>query len=289
MKCNVKNNSNLDMKEFMPLLDSFLPYAHKNMGFNRPPSLFFTSDAENAEKPLGKTAFYEPDELKITIFVDKRHPKDIMRSLSHELVHHTQNCRGDFSEDLMGEMGEGYAQKNPHLREMEREAFEKGNLVFRDWEDKSKETLQESIYYNKGEKVEMKYKDWRNAETNALLMEKWGYKDTISEQDEDIEIDLPEPPAAPEIEPPEPQPIDEPPEVEMPKVEIPKVEMPEMPEIEEPVLAEEEEEVPADRINIPGLRLSAISENSSHGKNTVVLKEQLIRKIIREAFNRTKK
>ena len=63
MKCKVKNNSSLDMTKFMPLLSSFLPYAKKIMGFNRPPSLFFTSDAENAQKPLGKTAFYEPDEL----------------------------------------------------------------------------------------------------------------------------------------------------------------------------------------------------------------------------------
>ena len=175
MKCKVKNNSSLDMTKFMPLLSSFLPYAKKTMGFNRPPSLFFTSDAENAEKPLGKTAFYEPDELKITIFVDKRHPKDIMRSLSHELVHHAQNCRGDFTADLMGETGKGYAQNNDYLREMEREAYEKGNLTFRDWEDTHKKQLQESIYYTRGDNSKMSYKKWRNQEVNSLLMESWGF------------------------------------------------------------------------------------------------------------------
>ena len=175
MKCKVKNNSSLDMTKFMPLLSSFLPYAKKTMGFSRPPSLFFTSDAENAEKPLGKTAFYEPDELKITIFVDKRHPKDIMRSLSHELVHHAQNCRGDFTADLMGETGKGYAQNNDYLREMEREAYEKGNLTFRDWEDTHKKQLQESIYYTKGDNSKMSYKKWRDQEVNSLLMESWGF------------------------------------------------------------------------------------------------------------------
>ena len=30
---------------------------------------------------------------------------------------------------------EGYAQKDPHLRKMEREAYTKGNLIFRDYED----------------------------------------------------------------------------------------------------------------------------------------------------------
>ena len=161
MKCKIKNNSNLNMDKFMPLLNSFLPYAQKNMGFHKPPSLFFTSDAENAEKPLGKTGFYDPDALSITIFVDKRHPKDIMRSLSHELVHHTQCCRGDFNGDLVGAAGGGYAQK--------------GNLTFRDWEDTHKKQLQESIYYTTGEKAKMSYKNWRNEESNTLLMEKWGY------------------------------------------------------------------------------------------------------------------
>ena len=32
-------------------------------------------------------------------------------------------------------MGEGYAQKNEHLREMEKEAYLEGNLALRDWED----------------------------------------------------------------------------------------------------------------------------------------------------------
>ena len=40
-----------------------------------------------------------------------------------------------------GEMGEGYAQNNPHMREMERQAYEIGNLCFRDWEDSIKGTI----------------------------------------------------------------------------------------------------------------------------------------------------
>ena len=33
---------------------------------------------------------------------------------------------------------EGYAQDDEHLREMEREAYECGNMIFRDWEDNLK-------------------------------------------------------------------------------------------------------------------------------------------------------
>lgn len=105
------------------------------MGFQHPPRLFLRSDSENAQKMLGKTAHYDPQEKAVTLFTHNRHPKDILRSYAHELVHHTQNLRGDLSPEKCGEMGQGYAQANGHMREMEREAYEKGNMCFRDWED----------------------------------------------------------------------------------------------------------------------------------------------------------
>jgi hypothetical protein len=110
-----------------------------------------------------------------------RHPKDVMRSLSHELVHHKQNCDGQF--DQTTEMGKGYAQSDEHLREMEREAYETGNMCFRDWEDSIKST----IYFEhlqKGEK-KMSIKDWKNNEISTLLAEAWGFKfNTLQEFDE---------------------------------------------------------------------------------------------------------
>ena len=112
----------------------FLPYAHKKLGFNKPVGVNFVSDPQNAKDPLGKTGYYDPDNMEITIFVDKRHVKDILRSLSHELVHHTQNCRGEFDKGV--DTGPGYAQKDPHMRKMEAEAYLLGNgFLFRDWED----------------------------------------------------------------------------------------------------------------------------------------------------------
>ena len=157
-----------------------MPYAQEQMGFKRPPKLFLRQDSENAQNPLGKTAFYDPQAESVTLYVTDRHPKDIMRSLSHELVHHTQNCNGKF--DHEGEMGEGYAQNNPHLRGMEREAYEKGNLCFRDWEDGIKGT----IYFEhlqKGVKT-MSTKNWKNKELTTLLSEAWGFGfnlDTLNE------------------------------------------------------------------------------------------------------------
>ena len=147
MKILVKNRSGHDMSHMGPYLKSFLPYAQKRMGFNRPPTIFFDSDPQNAENVLGKTAYYNPETEEIVVFVDKRHPKDILRSLSHELVHHSQNCRGDLDPEIAGETTPGYAQTNAHMRAMEGEAYLKGNgFYFRDWEDSLKNQVKETNY-----------------------------------------------------------------------------------------------------------------------------------------------
>jgi len=180
MKCVVKNNSSMDMGPLLPLLKSLLPYSRKKLGFNRPPSLFFASDTENASKPLGKTAFYDPGAASITIFVDGRHPKDILRSISHELVHHMQHERGDFGTDM--DTGEGYAQKNDALRELEREAYESGNMCFRDWEDENRQALQEAKKHFDRKNKKMSAKQKRNDKIESLLMEKWGFKAQVPDR-----------------------------------------------------------------------------------------------------------
>jgi len=154
-----------------PLIDKFLPFAQKKMGFSKPPRLFIRGDEENACNPLGKTAFYDADNQSITLYVTKRHPKDVLRSLSHELVHHTQHCRGDLNNISTSP---GYAQSDEHMREMEREAYELGNMCFRDWEDGIKNT----IYYEHLQKGELKMstKDWKNKELRTILSEAWGFK-----------------------------------------------------------------------------------------------------------------
>jgi len=156
-----------------PMIKQFLPFAQERMGFKDPPKLFLRGDAQNANNPLGKTAFYDPQAKAVTLYITDRHPKDVMRSLSHELVHHSQNCRGDFND--VGEMGEGYAQNDEHLREMEREAYETGNMCFRDWEDSIKST----IYFEhlqKGATNTMSTKEWKNGELTTLLSEAFGFK-----------------------------------------------------------------------------------------------------------------
>ena len=173
------------MKDILqPLMDQFMPFAQKRMGFHKPPRIFLRDDPQNAQNPLGKTAYYDPEQMSVTLYISGRHPKDVMRSLSHELVHHTQNCNGEF--DGASEMGEGYAQKDEHLREMERQAYEQGNLCFRDWEDSIKNTIyNESL--QKGAKKKMSIKDWKNDELKTLLSEQWGFSfNLLNESQEEV-------------------------------------------------------------------------------------------------------
>ena len=149
MPCQAEifNESDLDLTELIDIANEFLPHAQEVMGFSDPVTVSLISDEENSINPLGKTAYYDPMEKAISLFVDGRHTKDILRSLSHELVHHTQNCNGMF--DDIGEMGPGYAQEDDHLRGMEREAYELGNMCFRDWEDEYKKKQEWQLNENK--------------------------------------------------------------------------------------------------------------------------------------------
>jgi len=154
-------------------VDNFFPYSQKQLRFDQPVSIVFQSDEENASRMLGKTAYYDPESMQVVLYTDNRHPKDVMRSLSHELVHHAQNCRGDFKAESGLETG--YAQNDPHLRQMEREAYTKGNLIFRDFEDLIKTgKINIEIDFSDSGEPKMSLKEWKNNEINTKLMKKWG-------------------------------------------------------------------------------------------------------------------
>lgn len=130
---NNPRNKNEDLDLFLELMNNLYKTAKNKLNFNEEVSVRLVSDKDNSFNALGKTAAYNPASKEIILYFAGRHPKDLLRSFSHELVHHAQNCRGDFNN--IEAANEGYAQENSHLREMEREAYECGNMIFRDWED----------------------------------------------------------------------------------------------------------------------------------------------------------
>jgi hypothetical protein len=167
-------------------IHSLANFAKERFGFKRPPSFIMQDDPDNASKLLGKTGYYDPNSMQIHVFTTGRHPKDILRSIAHELVHHMQNDKGEL--DHGGYVGQGYAQKNPHLRDMERQAYEMGNLCFRDWEDGLKQ--EKPTIYNERRNRKMSLKDWKNKELSQNLTEKWGFKMDLSKLNEKKEHPL---------------------------------------------------------------------------------------------------
>ena len=110
--------------------------AVKKFNIRTTPKLFLRQDKENGAMTLGRTAFYDTSELKIVLYITGRHPKDILRSFAHELIHHVQNERGDLN---LGDSSDPqYAQNDDHLRAMEKEAYLEGNMLMRDFEDNFK-------------------------------------------------------------------------------------------------------------------------------------------------------
>lgn len=122
-------------KNFKKASSDLMSYCKEHLGYETDPNVQFVTDENNSKSMFGRTAHYQPDNQAVTVYISNRHPKDALRSLAHELVHHAQNLRGDLQNV---QTPEGYAQNDPHMRNMEEEAYLKGNMLFRDWEDSHK-------------------------------------------------------------------------------------------------------------------------------------------------------
>ena len=122
--------------EYEKAFDDLYNTAKDKFGIMQAPKLVLKNDIENAQQIFGRTAYYDPNNSLIVVFITNRHPKDILRSFCHELIHHVQNERGDLK--LGDASSPTYAQDDEHMRKMEKEAYLEGNLLLRDFEDKEK-------------------------------------------------------------------------------------------------------------------------------------------------------
>lgn len=77
------------------------------------------------------TGNYDYTTNTITLYISQRQAKDILRSFCHELIHHSQylsNPAGYSAFDKTGTVME-----NGELRKYEKDAYLKGNILFREW------------------------------------------------------------------------------------------------------------------------------------------------------------
>lgn len=175
MPCTIKNPAEIDLSSLEPHIQGMYDYFDQKIGFNKPPTMVFGSDSENQANVLGKTAYYDPSSMEIFIYSDGRHPKDMLRSIAHELIHHKQNLDGRLSVD--GYHGEGYYLKNKKLKKLEQEAMKYGNELMREYEDNLKLK----------ERNEMSLKEWKNNELSGLLMKRFGILNEAKATEEDGE------------------------------------------------------------------------------------------------------
>ena len=125
-----KENNNY--KKYIPELTKYM--VNQGMNIKPLPAVkFITDDKANAKNVFGKTAFYNPEEKSITLFTMNRHPKDVLRSFAHEMIHHEQNL-----DNRLNNIDTTNTNEDGDLPKIEREAYEKGNMMFRNWEDSIK-------------------------------------------------------------------------------------------------------------------------------------------------------
>jgi hypothetical protein len=132
---NASYSQNIDLKREIAKLTKHM--IDKGMNIQPLPKLVFKNgDSENAKQFLGKTAYYDPNSMSIVLYTEGRHPKDIVRSFSHEMVHHTQNLEG-----RLGDISTTNTMEDDHLDKLEQEANLKGTMTFRNWTDSLNENL----------------------------------------------------------------------------------------------------------------------------------------------------
>ena len=123
-----------EVPEYTKYMASVLEYMiDEGMKVTPLPEVKINKDESNASNFFGKTAYYDPNVKEIVLFVEGRHPKDIVRSFVHEMIHHMQNLEG-----RLGNIGTTNTNEDDNLLEIEKEAYLKGNITFRNWEDNYK-------------------------------------------------------------------------------------------------------------------------------------------------------
>lgn len=127
---------NIEIQDFdyTPHIADILAYMKKGaMPFEEMPELDMIRDEDEASNLFGKTAYYDPTEKKVALYTLNRHPKDVLRSFCHEMIHHVQNEEGRLKEYTTQNVHE-----DEHLMEIEKEAHAKGSMLFREWENSLK-------------------------------------------------------------------------------------------------------------------------------------------------------
>ena len=160
--------------------DAFKPIADfmKSEGLNVYPFPDIELKWDEQDGLFIKTGYYLPSEKKIVLFCKDRHPKDILRSYAHEMIHHMQNLNGD---DL-NFTSEDDVKDNDKLEKLESEAYLKGNIYFRKWTEYERSNknsiLNENILKESPDSIENSSLSYNNINAYPFIAVK-GFPDDI--------------------------------------------------------------------------------------------------------------
>lgn len=117
------------MFNYKPYIVSLAEFMLKN-GYTVKPLPKIRLKKDKQEGLFIVTGYYNPTEKEVVLFVTDRHPKDVLRSLAHELIHHKQFEEGRINPN---DCDENQITKNDKIVPFEEEAYLKGNIAFRSW------------------------------------------------------------------------------------------------------------------------------------------------------------
>lgn len=116
---------NMELNKYIIELTYFLKVK---LDLDNLPKIKLNNDKEVTNSILCPTAWYDFVNNEIVIFTFNRHPKDILRSHAHEMIHYKQNEQG-----RLGNVTTTDITKDSDLIKLEEEAYLLGNMLFREF------------------------------------------------------------------------------------------------------------------------------------------------------------
>lgn len=117
------------MFDYKPYIVSLAEFMLKN-GYTVKPLPKIVLKKDKQEGLFIVTGYYDSSNKQVVLYTTDRHPKDVLRSLAHELIHHKQFEDGRIKPE---DCEENQITKNDKIVPFEEEAYLKGNIAFRSW------------------------------------------------------------------------------------------------------------------------------------------------------------
>ena len=137
---------------YEPYIRSLAEFMSKRIKLRPFPKIRISNRNQGEDNVFIKTAWYDPSEREVMLMSRGRHPKDVLRSLAHELVHHYQNLEKRLEQ---GSYDGQEIINDDRLMELEKEAYLKGNILFRSWTESIQNEIESKPTEHMRKKIDM--------------------------------------------------------------------------------------------------------------------------------------